>query len=199
MSDVLAVDPRRHDLVLRILLGAVVLFSLLAWLGRPLTGWVRGTALPIGYEGAVTVPALQGTGIEVTAGGYTLLLPHPSVAQRLVEMLPGLVALAVVVTAVVLVERVVRDVAAGEPFTQRNVTRLTRLALLLVGGWLVAAVLRGAGDFVVLMLDDDLGDLDPQGVVPFDLWPLVVGLLVGVLARAFAAGTRLREDVEGLV
>lgn len=119
---------------------------------------------------------------EVSAGHLALLLVGP------------LLAAAAAVWGAVLVGRFLRDLAAGTPFDRANVTRLRLIALLLmlvpVGAGLVYSIARAE-------------IMNTAGVFSFTIsftpaW-LVAGLLVAAVAQAFAAGSRLQHDIDGLV
>ncbi len=92
--------------------------------------------------------------------------------------------------------RIVRSVAAGDPFVEENVRRLRII------GWLVALsplllviaqisrselVARSAAGSLAL----------PHITIAFV--PILIGGLLLVLAQVFAEGVRLRQDTEGLV
>ncbi|WP_299521164.1 DUF2975 domain-containing protein [uncultured Serinicoccus sp.] len=119
---------------------------------------------------------------EVSAGHLALLLVGP------------VLVVAAAVWGAVLVGRFLRDLAAGTPFDVANVTRLRVVALLLmlvpVGAGLVYSIARAE-------------IMDAAGafgfIVSFTPTWLVAGLLVAAVAQAFAAGSRLQHDVDGLV
>ncbi len=119
---------------------------------------------------------------DVSAGHLALLLAGP------------VLAVTAAAWGALLLGRFLRDLAAGTPFDRANVTRLRVVALLLVvvpvGTGLVYSIARAeimdaAGGFGFL----------------FSFTPawLVAGLLVAAVAQAFAAGTRLQHDVDGLI
>jgi Protein of unknown function (DUF2975) len=104
-----------------------------------------------------------------------------------------LVALAVILYLL----RIVRTLRRGDPFVPENARRLTSIALLVaVGGTL--------GNFVNHVAMDSLAQRSAAShivaaVYSVSFLPLVIGLAVAFLAEVFRQGTRLREDVEGLV
>ena len=84
----------------------------------------------------------------------------------------------------------------GDPFVKANVRRLQ-----LIGTFLMLMPLVSVGCQIAaaeLVLDSAVKD---SAILPFDVnfvW-LWMGGLVLILSEVFAAGVRLREDVEGLV
>jgi hypothetical protein len=88
---------------------------------------------------------------------------------------------------------IVRTVRAGDPFVPGNARRLQAIAWWVLAGeglrLLVAAIAWGASS-PAQALDVDVG---------FSLAPWLAVLLLFVLARVFAQGTRLRDDLEGTV
>jgi hypothetical protein len=102
---------------------------------------------------------------------------------------------AAAVWGAVLLSRFLRDLAGGRPFTPANVTRLRVIALLLM----LVPLLLGGGLYGVARAIV----MDQAGAASFvfsftPAW-LVAGLLVAAVAQAFAAGSRLQDDVDGLV
>jgi hypothetical protein len=89
--------------------------------------------------------------------------------------------------------RMVESVRAGDPFVRDNAARLHAIAWWLLGAELLH-LLVGA-----------LANLASTPAQPFDIdWtfsftPWIAVLLLFVLARVFAHGTRMREDIEGTV
>ena len=182
-----------------VLLGLVALVTLAVQVVLPLVGWARGR----GHLARLPRP---GRGAGARHGGRHARLPgprrrhahRPTAAQRLLDLLPGVLLTAVVVAGAWLVLRVLRDVAAGDPFRPRNVTRLRALAVLVAIGLPVVWFAQGAVDLGLLTsLDIDAG---VAGVVVAVPWaPVVAGMLVALVAEAFKLGAGLRDDVEGLV
>jgi hypothetical protein len=105
-------------------------------------------------------------------------------------------AVIVALLILVLLRRVVRSVRAGDPFVPVNARRLQIIGWALVC-WPLAVM---PGSFAQLTLADRNGAQD-VALTAYELpvWPIGVGLIVLVLARVFATGARLRDDVEGLV
>ncbi|SOC57071.1 DUF2975 domain-containing protein [Ornithinimicrobium cerasi] len=119
---------------------------------------------------------------DVGPGHFTLL------------MLSAVLAVVAAVWGAVLLSRFLRDLGAGAPFASANVRRLRVVALLLM---LVPPVSEAVYSLARGMIVDAAGG---EGfMLTFTPGWLVAGLLVAAVAQAFAAGTRLQDDVEGLV
>ena len=116
----------------------------------------------------------------------------------MLDLVPGVLLTALAVTGAWLVLRVLQDVAAGDPFRPRNVTRLRGLAFLVALGLPVVWFARGAVDLGLLAsLQLDAGVAGTVVAIPWA--PVVAGMLIALVAEAFKLGAGLRDDVEGLV
>jgi hypothetical protein len=199
-------EPRRDLLTfdrydrwgLVFLLGAAALGAVVAGVVEPIADWVSDAPLTPEVTSAVTVPPLDATGVAHGPGTYALELADPGAGQRLLELLPGLLAALLVVLACWCVVLLLRTVAAGDPFHPLNVTRLRVVAASLALGWPVVLVLQFAVN-AVLLGSADLGGLELDSTIALPWVPLVAGMVVAMLAEAFKAGSRLRDDVDGLV
>ena len=183
------------------LVGLLTLVSLAAtwaWLVGPLVAWARGDAIPLELTSTVSVPELEAVGAIPGPGTYDVMVPDPDTGQRLLGLAPGLVHLVVVVGTCWLVWRLMCAIAAGDPFHPSNAVRLRVIAGLLILGTAVATFLdlaaRGA-----LTATIDTGDLDPGAALVMPWLPMVTGMVAALLAEAFRGGSRLRDDVDGLV
>ncbi len=198
--------PRRDRLAfarsdrwgLTVLLGLVALGTATAQLVAPLLDWAHGDPIAVPYVSAVNVPALDATGVAHGEGTYDVAVPDPGVAVRLADLAPGVLLTVLVAGGCWLVLRLMRDVAAGDPFRRANVTRLRILAVLVAVGLPTVWFTRAPVD-LALLGTLDLGSGGPAVVVDVPWAPVVVGTVVALVAEAFRAGTRLRDDVEGLV
>ena len=172
---------------------------------RPLTN-----ALPIAYGGlrllivlnwvygAIVLAILVGL---FTAGQWTLTALGVSAAAQSGALLDGMRAIAALGLVCVPLNlatlrrllAMVQTVRAGNPFVAANAARLQAIAWLLVGqqvlGIAVGLVARAVST-PAHQLHLDAG-FSPSG------WLAVV--LTFVLARVFAEGTRMRDDLEGTV
>lgn len=196
-KDWLAFD-KWDQLGLRITLWAIPLASIAGFVGIPLLRWARGESLPVPFVSRVRVPELDARGVEHSAADYLIQVEDPSIGQRLLDLLPGLLLAALVVVGAVAIRRIARAIGDGDPFAPGQVGRLRLVAgLLMIGAPVVGVVdlfSRGA-----ILAGTDLGGLPPATTLSFPALPVLVGLCLALIAEAFKVGTRLREDVDGLV
>ena len=196
-TDRLAFD-RADRLGLTILLWVLVGLSTIGGVVVPLVEWVTGRAIPVPFTNEVTVPELDRVGTPYGRGEYPVDVAEPTVVDRLVTLLPGLVLVTLAVAAALIIQRIARDVGRGPPFAASQVPRLRVLALLFLAGapgWtIVDLVAKGA-----LLAGEDLGGL-PAGVTfELPIGPMVVGLVLALLAEAFKYGDHLRDELEGVI
>ncbi|MBK6873226.1 MAG: DUF2975 domain-containing protein [Kineosporiaceae bacterium] len=196
-KDRLAFD-RWDRLGLAALLALVALAAIARSVVQPLAAWARGQELTVPYVSSITVPPLDAVGTRYGEGRYDLRLDDPTTTQRLIDLAPGLLLLVLILTACWLVFRLMRDIGRGEPFAPRNVARLRLLAAVLALGVPVEFVARGMSTMAMLS-NADLGSLNPAGQVELPWLSVLAGMCLALLAEAFKAGSRLRDDVEGLV
>ena len=154
---------------------------------EPTTGTSQGN---VGFRGVCTAEAEVGGPVDWTAP-----LHQPAFAA-------ARIGTGLLVTAVLyLLLRIVRTLGAGDPFVPANARRLTIMGFLTAVGGLLVQAARTIGETNAL---DRIERLAP-GLVSttreFELSfaPAAAGLLLIGLAEVFRQGTRLREDVEGLV
>ncbi|MCY9784816.1 DUF2975 domain-containing protein [Nocardiopsis sp. EMB25] len=151
----------------------------------------------------VDVP-VTGEDVEVRATESLAVTFHdPTLPERLLLVLPTLVGVAATLLVLVVLLRMARTLAQGDPFVPANVRRMYVVAATVTVGSLAVPLVR-------VFTDAELQSraLDPDGLVlvafgvgvgevPFPL--VFVGLALAALAEVFRRGTGLREDVEGLV
>lgn len=135
-----------------------------------------------------------GTGRIVGMPTGTVLVEGVSAGHFALLMAPVLVGLIATVWGAVLLQRLLKDLGRGEPFSRANVSRLRIVALLLM-------VVPLASDSVSAIARSEL--LSAKGVDAYVFvfspgW-LLAGILVAAVAQAFASGVTLRSDVDGLV
>lgn len=108
------------------------------------------------------------------------------------DLAPGVVVIAITW----LLRQLLKSVRDGDPFTERNVTRLRLLALIVLIGvplsGIVASMFAGA-----LATSAGLESRGTQLSVAGNAF--VAGLAALVLAEVFAAGVHLRQDLEGTI
>jgi hypothetical protein len=186
----------RIGLTVVLVLAAVL--AAVTWIVGPVLAWANGDDLLVPHAGAVSVPALDAAGIGYSEAEYLIRVADAPAGQWLLRLLPGLGFTAVVGAGAWLLVRVIRDIGREEPFTLANVRRLRALGLLMLVAWPVLTLVQSAVDSLTI------ARLDVEGIgagLHFTL-PVVVmvaGMVVGLVAEAFAAGARLRADVDGLV
>ncbi|HYN65438.1 MAG TPA: DUF2975 domain-containing protein [Ornithinibacter sp.] len=196
-KDLLAFD-RSDRWGLIALLGLFAIVTVVSGVVHPVLRWVEGAPVPTEVFSPVVVPGLDAAGVEHGLGTYDLLVPVAGVGQRILSIVPGALVAGGVLLGCWLLLRVMRSIAGGDPFTPANVTRLRGLAGLLVFGSTVVFFLEMAVTGALLGTLD-LGALEPGFRLDFPWWPLLSGMVVALLAEAFKAGSRLRDDVDGLV
>ncbi|SEN39667.1 Protein of unknown function [Sphingomonas gellani] len=113
------------------------------------------------------------------------------VAMRLLFVI-GLAAVAVAWVIITRLLAMIATVTAGDPFVTPNARRLHEIGWALVG-WQLLDLAGG----VIITWIGRMG-ADVTGWTP-SLAGWVVTLLVFVLARVFAAGTTMRDDLQGTV
>lgn len=105
------------------------------------------------------------------------------------------VLFALIVLFCLQLRRIVLSVDQGDPFHPENATRLTRMAWLSLGLWIVTLPI-GA---IVEWLDEVLGDAAQIQADGLDTNGLLMALVLFILARVFRRGAEMREDLEGTV
>ena len=125
------------------------------------------------------------------------LTPSPEASRlvmglRVVAML-GLIAVLLNYAGLKRLIAMIDTVRAGDPFVAANAERLQTIAWLLLALQVLSMVIRGIADAVALPgqpLAIDAG---------FSINGWLAVLLTFLLARVFAEGTRMRDDLEGTV
>ncbi len=149
----------------------------------------------------------------VTAAGYgvepsvqrTVVIEHPLPAQRAWIFLPALVTAVTLLVTGVLLSRVVRSLRHGDPFNPRNAGLIGAAAVMVFLGGAGADVARYLGaKQVIAEAGPSLGTAIPeltgaQAVPEISLSWVVVSVLLAAAAHFFQQGSRLRDDVDGLV
>ena len=160
---------------------------------RPLEG---STAL----EDALVLP--EGTsGVVVdneAISNITLSIWDSTILEQVLARLNHLIAGLAVLAAAVLINKIMRSVAAGDPFAPGNAGRF-RLLAIIVGAYAILHSIPGAvASSLALARAGLTADLAPSlNLDPFGIIVIPFGLLV--LAEAFRRGGQLRADTEGLI
>ncbi|MBA3652840.1 MAG: DUF2975 domain-containing protein [Actinobacteria bacterium] len=183
-------------------LSTLVLVAAIAFGGFGLVGAVFGFGLSGHDVGVHTeVPGSRLSGLPKGAMppdnvDVIVRVRHASAGQiRLLaarDLAPGLVLIA----AIWLLRGLLVSVREGDPFNEHNVNRLRTLAVVVLAGVPLAAFVSSvfAGE-----LADSAGLKGAGTHVPFPGNAVVGGLALFVLAEVFAAGVRLRADLDGTV
>lgn len=129
---------------------------------------------------------------------------EPSLWQRVIVTVPGLVWLALAFVVLWLLRRVARSAAEGEPFRAPNVARLRWVGALFLLGYPLATLVEGT--FTEWLFSADVwrgGPLPPGGIATeFSLVSgpaILAAVSLFALAEVFAYGARLREDVDATI
>lgn len=201
LDRLLTFDARDFQ-VARLALALSALAVALITVARPLWQWLRDEPL----EGGITVDAAppQVAAREDAAvawsGDVLVTLTSPTTADRLAALAPGVALSLAAALLAWLGIRLLTAIASGEPFTRRSVGALRGIA----GTLLAAMVVVSAADAVLQAQLATSGLADTTDAV-FVLEPLplllvgTVALVVASVAEAFARGSRLADDVDGLV
>lgn len=195
-------DPLTFDRLdrwgLGIILGLVAAATVVAQVVQPVLRWVGGDALPVEVITPVEAPGLDLRLGDGGAGTVEVLLPELGAPWRLLDLLPGVLMAAMVVLGCWLLVSVMRTVAAGDPFHPSNVRRMRAVGgLLVLGAPVVHFFDRAVTD--ALLAQYDLGGVEVVALLTVPGLPVLAGMVVALLAEAFKGGSRLRDDVEGLV
>lgn len=155
--------------VLNVLVATLVLLMLIATFAAEDQLAAR---LAAKYGSGADIPML----LTFLRGTMLLVVPTTFVVERLLKALRAILA----------------SVAAGEPFAPANGARLRTIGWMLLALQLIDLGMGGAS-----LIADRLG-VDYVGWTP-SLTGWIAVLVAFVLVRVFAAGTALRDDLEGTV
>lgn len=191
------------------LVGATTALSLL-WVttGLSVGGVGRSDRVTVQQpmEAPDTVPDVELSVDDVTIAAeptMTLVFEDPSTVERLMLVLPALLGQAAALAVLYLVLRVIRSQGKGDPFVPANVRRVHTIAFTIILASILVPTARGLAG---LFLQDGVVPAEGMVLVAFELTlgsaPLVgllAGLVLAALAEVFRRGTRMRDDVDGLV
>ncbi len=94
--------------------------------------------------------------------------------------------------------RIIETVGEGDPFVPENADRLTQMAWLMTGSYLLIGI-AAAIAVTVVEWAKTLGETDGSMALSFDLSAILSIIVLFILARVFRKGTEMREDLEGTV
>ncbi len=175
-------SPERTDWPLRILRGALLLFLLLIGIAILAMALITAAA---GIDHDVMVE-IAGPGRGISSGSAYALFA--------VIMACGMALLLLAVAFVRQLLAILDSVGAGDPFIPANAKRLDTMArtmlVIVIGGFALELLTRWLQAHYAFGVSVDSGN--PAG-------GLLLVLVLFVLARVFAHGTALREDLEGIV
>lgn len=144
-------------------------------------------------------PAGPEYGIEASQS-MVITFHDPTTAQRFLLTLPALLAQAAAALVMFNLLRVARSLDVGDPFTPANVLRLRVIALTVLAGTLLVPAAEEVGEGLLRaeVLGTDGFEISyVLGGVSFTM--VFVSLLLLGLAEVFRRGTRMRDDMRGLV
>ncbi|MFD6951275.1 hypothetical protein A6A08_23525 [Nocardiopsis sp. TSRI0078] len=150
--------------------------------------------------GVATTGAVYETG---PTGAIRLTFHDPTIAERLLLVAPGMLGATAALVVMAMVLRLIQSLDKGDPFVPANVRRVYTIAFTVLAasvlvpltGMVCEGILRsralGTDGFFLAV-----GASEGNGI---SLTHVFVGLVLAALAEVFRRGTRLREDVRGLV
>ncbi|WP_017614311.1 DUF2975 domain-containing protein [Nocardiopsis salina] len=191
-------------------LGSLSLLVTLAWalfaVPSVLTGWMNKVSVHHTSEVAVAAPEMtvlaDGVGVQGTDEAV-LVFQDPGLGQRLLLAVPVLLWHALVLSVALTVRNVLLSLREGDPFVPVNVRRVYTLAVLAFLGSLLLPMIGVVCD---LALRHGVVELGQAALFGFSLNPtsgplagLLASLVLAALAEVFRRGSRMRDDVDGLV
>ncbi|HYD26053.1 MAG TPA: DUF2975 domain-containing protein [Croceibacterium sp.] len=162
------------QLVLRLLLIANFVYG-----GAIVAGLVASFAAEVSFMTALGIPPSPETEPQIRA-------------MRLIAVL-GLLAVPLYYVMLKRLLAIVDSVRAGDPFVAANAARLTTIAWALLGVQLLSLAIS----FIARGVSTEAHPLELSAGFSTGAWLAVV--LLFVLARVFAEGTRMRDDLAGTV
>lgn len=192
-------------LLLALSFGVTVLW-ILSVIPAGAMGWMNQITVHHTSEVARAVPELTLLSEDVSVRGtdtLVLVFENPDILERLLLALPVLLQQALGLVVVSLVLRVLQSLGAGDPFVPANVRRVYAVAFAVLLGSLALPMVESIANAALWA---DRVPLDEVALLALDLGigsgPVagaLAGLLLASLAEVFRRGSRMREDVEGLV
>jgi hypothetical protein len=185
----------------------VLLLLTILWAAAVIGSAVAG-AVSGNYTPSLEITTWPGQLAEPLPPGFDLVehvpiqltLRQPTPAQLLLSVAVGLLPLLLVAAVLWLLRGLARSVRQGDPFGAANVRRLRQLGLLFLLGYpVMVTITRLLQDWLVTTLPVlPLGGIGTTLDV-INIFALLAGLGMFLLAEVFAHGLRLREDVEGTI
>lgn len=151
-------------------------------------------ALPVGEP-------LAKPGVFANADGVSLCTRHADAGQHALGVLIGLPGPALLLGALFLLHRVIREAERSGVFGDRVAGRLRVLGWVLLVGQLATMVIKGSATAYFVADVSTLNPGTPWGITYWQWsWPsLLAGFGALTLARVIRIGARMREDLDGTV
>jgi hypothetical protein len=141
--------------------------------------------------------------------GSSMMLDDVPTLLRVLSAAPALIAAVTAVVAALLVARVIRAIASGQPFAARSIRALAGASAVLVVGGLAQGIVDTAATAALtswITSATEAGGPFEHAVealgVDLPHWPvmiIVVGLVTSALTVAFRQGALLQAETDGLV
>lgn len=156
---------------------------------RPTAGKSEGAT-----DTSTGLPAVELSG-PYTASANIL---NPTRGEQFAYVTVGALVPALAVVALWVLLRIVSSLNKATPFTATNAKRIWLLAALIgIGGTLASLADNWVDVYLISHSAAASAFQTPQ--VTFDVWPLIVGLVVGIIALTWDRGVALERDTEGLI
>ncbi|MCI0679449.1 MAG: DUF2975 domain-containing protein [Actinobacteria bacterium] len=181
-------------------------------------GWIPEGVFQMHAEGVLAEPAVVDIDLAFTntsegatdvstglpaaelSGPYTasVNILNPTDGEQLAYVTIGALVPALAAVALWVLLRIVSSVNKETPFTKPNAKRMWLLAALIgIGGTLASFADHWIDAYLISR--SAAGPAFQTSQVTFDVWPLIVGLVVGVIALTWDRGVALERDTEGLI
>jgi len=145
--------------------------------------------------------AIEGVGRAVPAevDRFTVHVSDLPPGTYIAAIAAAVVPAAAVITVLVCLAWLLRNIGAGHYFSRRNTRLVTTAALATVVGWLLTAVAStAAGNGALALLSED-PDAGFRITVSISFLYLFAAMVAGCVAAAFHTGERMQRDSDGLV
>lgn len=205
---------RTDGVVLRVVIliaiglaGLAMVYRLL-WISALLPADRNASSITVHRPGDITAPSLDATtsgdGISVSAPDTMVITFHdPDTTQRLLLSVPGLMTLLAISIVLVSLLRVAASLNRGDPFVPSNARHVYTVAITVLAA---ALLVPAAETFTHAQLQSMALDSHEIVLLAFTLDAgsapgvlVLTGVVLVALAEVFRRGTRLRDDVAGLV
>ncbi|MGR6742161.1 hypothetical protein ACU6RU_09020 [Microbacterium sp. F1-18] len=174
---------------------------------------VAGHALIVGQgaDGGLPLTVLPGVEVAILAPGQQGDLRDADPVLRAFASLPLLIEAATIVAGTAMLLAVLRQVAAGRSFEQRNLGVFRMMSLTFLWGGIAAGLMSSASNVYLVAnagpVDSDtraeiLGARYSDLVIGLPQWPLplvIAGLVAIAIRVALDAGARYSEEADGVI